>query len=116
MSSIHRTGLAIAGAVAALTVTGAMFVEGYGSSQTAAAQAAQQVTTDAPAASSSLPPEIVYVNPTPTPGTVTITQTAPPVSGQAGTGVTPPLVHVIVPAPAGGEDDGGSHHRGGGDH
>jgi len=104
MSSIHRTGLAIAGAVAALTVTGAMAIEGLSSSQTPGAQTTQQVATDASAAGASLPPEIIYVNPAPTPGTVTITQTAPPVA------------HVIVPAPAGSDDNGGDHRHGGGNH
>jgi hypothetical protein len=110
MSSIHRTGLVIAGAVAALTVTGAMVVDGYSSSQAPAAQAAQ-LATDASAAASSLPPEIIYVNPVPTPGTVA----APPVSGRAGTGSTPQVIHVTVPAPFGGDDKGGGHHHGGGD-
>jgi hypothetical protein len=111
MSSIHRLGLVIAGAVAALTVTGAMVVDGYSSSRAPAAQAAQQVAADASAAASSLPPEIIYVNPVPTPGTVA----APPVSGQAGTGSAPQVIHVTVPEPFGGDDNGGGHHHGGGD-
>ena len=113
MSSIHRTGLAIAGAVAALTMAGAILVQGYSSSQTAAAPAHSRRRRRT-AASSSLDPEIVYVNPAPTPAIVTVTQTAPPVSGRQEPGGRH-RVHVIVPGHAGGDDDGGRHNHGGGD-
>ncbi len=89
MNSIHRVGLAIAGVVAALTVASALAVTGYTRARAVADQAplSQISTTGATGAASPaspLPPETIYVNPAPTP--VTITQTAPP-SAQA----TPPV-------------------------
>jgi hypothetical protein len=50
MNSIHRVGATIAGAVAILTVAGALLVEGYMSTRTAAAgpTASQIVATGSP--------------------------------------------------------------------
>ena len=89
MNSIHRIGLAIAGVVAALTVASALVVTGYMRARAVADQAplSQTATTGATGAASpafTLPPETIYVNPAPTP--VTITQTAPP-----GAQATPPV-------------------------
>ncbi|MGA2514146.1 MAG: hypothetical protein ABSG37_11075 [Candidatus Limnocylindrales bacterium] len=118
MSSIHRTGLTIAAATAALTMAGAVAVQGYSSSQiatapNAGAQGARVAAADASAAPS-LEPEIVYVNPAPTPAIITVTQTAPPVSGRAGA-AGPQTIHVVVPGHAGGDDHNGGHNQGGGD-
>ena len=113
MNSIHRVGATIAGAVAILTVAGALLVEGYVSTRTAAAQAtASQVAatdapTDAAAPTPTLDPQIIYIQPVPTPAVVTITQAAPPVVVSKPK-APPPVIHVVVTAPPGTDDDGGS--------
>ena len=114
MNSIHRVGATIAGAVAILTVAGALLVEGYVSTRTAAAApTASQVVatvspTDAVSATPSLEPQTIYVQPVPTPAIVTITHTAPPVVVSKPK-APPPVIHVVVTAPPGnGDDDGGS--------
>ena len=112
MNSIHRVGATIAGAVAILMVAGALLVEGYVSTRTAAAQptptqiAATDAPTDAATATPSLEPQTIYIQPGPSPEVVTITQTAPPVI-QSKPLAPPPVIHVIVPAPPGTGDDGG---------
>ena len=82
--SIHRVGLAVATLAVVVTVGGYFAVDGYISAQAAA--------------SSSLPPEVVYVRAAPSPQTIQLTQTAP--AGPAR------VVHVIVPG-ADGESNGG---------
>ena len=81
--SIHRVGLAVATLAVVVTVGGSFAVDGYLSAQ---------------AATSSLPPEIVYVRAAPSPQTIQLTQTAPPGPAQ--------VVHVIVPG-ADAESNGG---------
>ena len=111
MNSIHRVGLMIAGAVAILTVAGALLIEGFMGTRTAAAgpAASQSVATDsptdAPTSSTTLDPQTIYIQPFPTPAVVTITQTAPPVV-QTKPKAPPPVVHVVVTAPPGSGDDG----------
>jgi hypothetical protein len=108
MNSIHRLGLTIAGVVAALVVAGALVVQGYASAQSAAAQAsaAQQAATAASTPMATLAPETIYVNPAPTPGTVTITRTAQPIV-QSGSGATTPAIQIVVPGSGRGDDGGG---------
>ena len=110
MNSIHRVGLTIAGVVAILTVAGALLVEGYMSTRTAAAgpTASPVVATDSPTdqatPSASLEPETVYIQPVPTPAIITITKTAAPVVSKPK--APPPVIHVVVTAPPGSGDDG----------
>ena len=114
MNSIHRVGLTIAAAIAVLTMAGALLVESYVSTQTAAVQttasqvAATDTPTDAATATPSLEPQTIYIQPVPTPAIVTITQTARPVVVSKPK-APPPVIHVVVSAPPGtGDDDGGS--------
>ena len=96
MNQIHRIGLSVAGVAAALTVAGALVMDGYvtAGKDLAQATASQQdptaITTVEPAASPtpSVDPLTIYVRPAPA--------------------VTPPVIHVIVPTPrgeGGGTDD-----------
>lgn len=94
MNSIHRLGAAIATLAAVVTVAGALFVQGYSTAQQAAAAA----THAASSPTSTLGPEIVYVNPLPTGQVINVTQTQPP--------GPPPVIHVVVPSVGG--DDGGT--------
>lgn len=96
MNSIHRLGVGIATLATLATVAGAFVVQGY----TTAQQASAQTATATMAASATLGPEIVYVNPVPSQQVVNVTQTQPPAP-------QPPVVHVIVPT-VGGDDGGGS--------
>ena len=82
--SIHRVGLAVATLAVVVTIGGYFAVDGYISAQAAA--------------TTSLPPEIVYVRAAPSPQTIQLTQTAPPGPAQ--------VVHVIVPG-ADSESNGG---------
>jgi hypothetical protein len=82
--SIHRVGLAVATLAVVVTVGGFFAVDGYLSAQASA--------------TSSLPPEVVYVRAASSPQVVQLTQTAP-------AGPTR-VVHVIVPG-ADGESNGG---------
>ncbi len=82
--SIHRVGLAVATLAAVVTVGGHFAVDGYVLAQATA--------------TSSLPPEVVYVRAASSPQVIQLTQTAPPAPAQ--------VVHVIVPG-ADGESDGG---------
>jgi hypothetical protein len=93
VNTIHRAGLTIAGLATAVLVAGAFVAQGY--------VAAKQAIPTAPAvtAAATLAPEIVYVNPAPTPAVIQVTQAGPPAS-------QPPVIHVIVPSTGG--DDGGS--------
>lgn len=112
MNSIHRVGLTIAAAIAILTVAGALLVEGYVSTHTAAAAptASQVVATDSPTDAAtetpSLEPQTIYVQPAPTPAIVTITTAPPAVVSKPK--APPPVIHVVVTAPPGTGDDGGS--------
>jgi heme/copper-type cytochrome/quinol oxidase subunit 2 len=103
MSSIHRVGLAIAGIAAAVTVAGAFVVQGYVAAQQAQTQATAAATAaaTAEAAATTLPTQIVYIKPAPTP----VAQATPAPVQQ------PPVIHVVVP---GFGDDGGRD--GGSDH
>jgi hypothetical protein len=101
MNNINRVGLVTASLVATVLVAGVFIVDGYTTAQGSA-------LAQTPAATSStqntpLPPpaQTIYVMPAPTPGHVTITQTAP--------NSTPPVTHIIVAGPGG--DDGGSGDR-----
>lgn len=98
MNSIHRLGVGIATLAILATVAGAFVVQGYTTAQQASAQTATATATMGPSAT--LGPEIVYVNPVPSPQVVNVTQTQPPAP-------QPPVVHVIVPT-VGGDDGGGS--------
>ena len=111
-ASIHRTGLAVAALAVIVTVGGVFAADGYLSARRAAAspQFARVVSVaSSPSAAGSLPPEVVYVRPAPSPKVIHVTQTAPP--------APPKIVHVTVPG-AGGEGndgEGGGEHDGGGD-
>jgi hypothetical protein len=98
MNNIHRVGLATASLVATLVVAGVFIVDGYTSAQGSALPQTPTLgspTQNTPPAA----PQTIYVMPAPTPGHVTITQTAP--------NSTPPVTHIIVAAPGGGDDSGG---------
>ncbi len=129
MSTIHRVGLTIAGVVALLLMAGAFVVQGFTSAQAEAAQATDQQATASetpsvtPTAETTLEPQIIYVEPLPTPAPVKRTNVAPavvvsqpqpaqatppappqPTEPQA----TPPVIHIVVTAPPGhGDDNGG---------
>jgi hypothetical protein len=93
VNTIHRAGLTIAGLGTAVLVAGAFVAQGY----VAAMQAVP--TAVVAAATPTIGPEIVYVNPAPTPAVIQVTQTAPPAG-------PPPVVHVIVPAGGEVENEG----------
>lgn len=92
MNSIHRIGVTIAGLATVATLAGAFVVQGYVAAQQAEAQATAQATVQATASPA---PQVIYVNPVPTP------QTPAPVQ-------QPPVIHVVVPGF--GDDGGGSDH------
>lgn len=120
MSSIHRGGLMVSAIVAALTVLGALTLDSYVSAMnaavpaTASPQALTATPTEVTTATPTLEPETIYVMPVPTPAVVTITRAAPPVIVRPGPAATPPVIHIIVPSPTGGDDGGGDD--GGVDH
>jgi len=90
VGTIHRAGLKIAGLTTAVTVAGVFAAQGY-------MAARQSIPTAAPITPApTLGPEIVYVNPAPTPAVIQVTQTAPPATGGA-------VIHVIVSSK--GDDD-----------
>jgi hypothetical protein len=98
MNSMHRLGVTIAGIATVATVAGAFVAQGY----VAAQQTTIHATATSPAlvAMAPLAPEIVYVNPLPSPQVIHVTQTQPPAA-------PPPVIHVIVPSSQG-DDNGGS--------
>ena len=97
---LPRLGAGLAGLATVATVAGALFIQGYTTAQQAARATSQGATVNsAPNAASSLGPEIVYVNPVPSPQVVNVTQTQPPAA-------PPPVIHVVVPSVGG--DDGGT--------
>jgi hypothetical protein len=84
VNSIHRTGLALAGLSTLFLMAGVFAV------QTVTAGQIASVATVASANPASTPaPEIVYVNPAPTPAVINVTQTSPPAQ-------RPALIHLIV--------------------
>ena len=122
MSSIHKVGLFIAGLATVLAVAGAFVVQGYTTARQAAAAppavadvAVPTVTPSPdPTATPTLPPQIVYVEPVPSPAVIHVTRpakpattTGTPASTPAGPQPTPPVIHVVVPTPTGGDDGGG---------
>jgi hypothetical protein len=85
MNHIHRIGLAVAAAMASLTVMAAVAIQGSTSAPLPAqATAAQQAAAETPAATeaatdpATLSPETIYVQPAPTPAIVKVTRTTPP--------------------------------------
>jgi hypothetical protein len=134
-NSIHRIGLAIAGVIAILTVAGVFIVDGYNAARTSAALAAASrqaatyastrtataTATPTPTASATptptLEPEIVYVNPAPTPAVIRVVRQAPPVVPVAPPAAPPTTQSVPTsnptPVPTGSptrtpyQDDGG---------
>ncbi len=110
--SVHRLGLAAATLTAIATVGVALALDGYVSSHRAASSGAAVPAvsaTSAPIPAASLPPELVYVRPAPSPQVIRVTQTAPPAA--------PKVVHVTVPGTGGEGAEGadGGEHDGGGD-
>jgi hypothetical protein len=108
MNSIHRIGLTIAGFAGALTMAGALAVQGYANDMsaaqaTAAPQAAAQARSNPTADPTALDPETIYINPAPAPSIITFTITPPP--SRTRRAPKPPVIHIIVPSSGG--DDGG---------
>ena len=111
--SIHRVGLAIAALTVIVSVGGLFVADGYLSARRTASAAragsiARTAASPAPAAAGTVPPEVVYVRPAPSPEVIHITRTAPPAPAQ--------VVHVTVPAEGGegGDSDHGGETDGGG--
>ena len=100
-ASIHRVGLAVA-AIAVVVTVGAVFVaDGYfsaGRTASAASPGGSDTVSPPPAATGTLPPELVYVRPAPSPEVIHVTKTAPP--------APPQVVHVTVPGTGGEGNDG----------
>jgi hypothetical protein len=99
-TSINRVGLVVATLAAILTVGGAFVLDGYLSAQGAAVAA---LTTPAdnsqfPSATGTLPPELVYVRPAPSPKVIHVTRTKP--------SAAPRVLHLTVPAT---RTEGGDH-------
>jgi hypothetical protein len=112
--SIHRVGLAVAALAVVVAVGGFFVADGYLSARrTASAAPADLITRAAasptPTGAGTVPPEVVYVRPAPSPKVIHVTRTAPP--------APPQVVHVTVPAAAGegGDGEGGGETDGGGD-
>ena len=112
-ASIHRVGLAIAALTVAVAIGGFFVADGYMSARrtTSAATGSTTRTAASPAATAAgtVPPEIVYVRPAPSPKVIHVTRTAPP--------PPPQVVHVTVPTAGGegGDGEGGGETDGGGD-
>jgi hypothetical protein len=107
-TSIHRVGLAVAALAAIATVGGVYVADGYLSAQGAASAslATPDNVSPSPIAIGTLPPEVVYVRPAPSPEVIHVTKTAPPRA--------PKVIHVTVPTTPG-ESDVGERENGGGD-
>jgi hypothetical protein len=88
VKSFHRIGATIAGLATTAIVAGVFVAQGY-------VAAVQATATSAATSAPTLGPEIVYVNPAPTPAVIQVQQTPP--------AVPPPVIHVIVPS--GGEPE-----------
>ena len=100
-TSINRVGLVVATLAAILTVGGAFVLDGYLSAQGAAVAALTTPADDNsqfPSATGTLPPELVYVRPAPSPKVIHVTQTKP--------SAAPRVLHLTVPAT---RIEGGDH-------
>lgn len=111
MNQIHRLGLTIAGVVTGLLVGGAFVVQGYVGAQSAiVGPTVSPAPTDSPTSTPTIEPQTIYINPVPTPATVTIVKRAAPppvqVTPQPTPAPTPSPIHVVVPGPTG-DDRGG---------
>jgi hypothetical protein len=115
MNSIHRIGVTIAGLATVATVGGAFVAQGYMTAQKAAADATAQTSAQTSATSdptadptATLDPEIIYVNPVPSPAVIHVTKPARPVHTKAP--VVPVVVPTLTPTGEPGEpgDNGGS--------
>ena len=110
-ASIHRLGLVTAALVVVVTIGGFFVVDGYLSANkiTSAASPVATASMSPPAAATgTLPPELVYVRPAPSPVVIHVTKTASP--------VPPQVVHVTVPGSGGEGNDGeGGTESGGND-
>jgi hypothetical protein len=110
MNSIHRVGVTVAGLATVVAIAGAFVVQGYAGAQHTVAQATVQTTASATIdptldPTPSVAPQTIYVNPMPTPAVihvVTKPKPAPPAK-------KPPVIHVVVPGPTGGDDGGGDN-------
>lgn len=90
--SINRVGLAIAVLAVVVTVGGVYVADGYLSAQGAASVVRADPSindSSSPSATASLPPELVYVRPAPSPKIIHVTRAAPPRRA-------PRIVHVRV--------------------
>jgi hypothetical protein len=100
-ASIHRVGLAVAAIALVVTVGGVFVADGYFSaSRTASAATPGSSNSVSPSvtATGTLPPEVVYVRPAPSPEVIHVTKTAPP--------PPPQVVHITVPGTGGEGNDG----------
>jgi hypothetical protein len=109
-ASIHRLGLAVAALAVVVTVGGFFVADGYLTARPAVS--ADPAVSDgsvspSPATTGTLPPEVVYVRPAPSPEIIHVTKTAPP--------APPRVVHVTVPGTGGEGDDGEGGNDGGDD-
>jgi len=99
--SINRVGLAVATLAVIVTVGGVYLADGYLSAQ-GAASAIRATTTindsPSPSASETLPPELVYVRPAPSPKVIHVTKAASPPK--------PRVIHITVPTVTGESGDG----------
>jgi hypothetical protein len=110
-ASIHRVGLAVAAIAVVVTVGGVFVADGYfsaGRTASAATPGGSDRVSPSLAATGTLPPEVVYVRPAPSPEVIHITRPAPP--------PPPQVVHVTVPGTGGeGNDDDGNEIESGSD-
>ncbi len=121
MSSVHRAGLLTAGLVTGVAVAAVFTVQGYMTARQAQAQAVVPVATDAAnttapdpttlSAADTLPPQVIYIAPQPTPAPATPAPAVPnppqQPATQPGPQPTPPIIHVIVPSPTGEQEGPG---------
>lgn len=110
-ASIHRLGLVTAALFVVVTIGGFFVVDGYLSANritSAASPVATASVSPSAAATGTLPPELVYVRPAPSPKVIHVTRTAPP--------SPPQVIHVTVPSSGGEGNDGeGGNENGGND-
>lgn len=97
MGSIHRIAVTIAGLLTAAAIGGVFVVQGYVSAQEATPAPTTEATAE-PTASPTLDPEVIYINPVPTPQIINVTKTARPVKKA-------PVIHVVVPTATEHEDE-----------
>ena len=94
--SVHRAGLAVAALVVVVIVAGFFVTDGYlsaGRTASPAPPGAAASVSPSPSATGTLPPEVVYVRPAPSPQVIHVTKTAAP--------APPQIVHVTVPGSGG---------------